>query len=462
MRMRAGLLTISSALACGVLATESTQKPEDRTTPSNQNEPVASWSIVGPIEGQLIQGATKNEEVEDAGVENRIVFSSVDDRSPSMEEMRKRLADPEQREAMRAEQRASLDQFYSDLEAELNLGSRTREALVELLTNQYLESLDAMFGSGVELRRREAWPSIQSLAAAENRKLDQLREVLGEDGLERYQEYTATMHERGQVREIDAHLGAADKLSPEQKGRLVKLFREKNQLDLSPPVQSRMSNLMRSRDPGSPTFREDLQRESQLATIESNQQILWRKETSNRWMAERASAFLRTPQKAALAKTMDADIARQRKWIAQARAKAGLDPAIPEHQNEEGAPVVKPASGEVTLDLIVRVNGGEPVHVVHTGRNGEPLKFKASEDLFVEAEWTLFDDNWIDVRLTYFEEGPNGRRRLQGGSGFGTMGNISGETAPSDNSIGARGSSSTIVTGRKAYSVELSASAAAR
>jgi hypothetical protein len=64
------------------------------------------------------------------------------------------------------------------------------------------------------------------------------------------------------------------------------------------------------------------------------------------------------------------------------------------------------------------------------------------------------------VRLTYFEEGPNGRRRLTGGSGFGTMGRIAGDTRPND--IGSRGSSSTIVTGRKAYSVELSAIAEAR
>ena len=111
---------------------------------------------------------------------------------------------------------------------------------------------------------------------------------------------------------------------------------------------------------------------------------------------------------------------------------------------------------------MVRVNGGEAVHVTHTDPNGEPFKFKASEDLLVEVEWTLFDDNWVDVRLTYSEEGPNGLRRLQGGSGLGTMASVSGGTSPGDNAIGARGSSGTIVTGRKAYSVELSASAAAR
>jgi hypothetical protein len=437
MRVRAGLLAVSLALVCGVLATASTR---------NEGPSVATWAQVeGPVTGQVA--------VEGAAVENRVFF--VQPGSQSMEEMRARLADPEQRKAVRAEQRASLEQSYPDIEEELKLGSATRESLMELLADQYMASMDAMFGDA----RREAWPSTQAMAEAENRKLDQLREVLGEDGLERYQEYTATMYERRQVREVDAYLSAPDKLSPEQNARLVKLFKEKNQMGIPPPPSSRMSNLLRSHDPGSPTFQQDMQRESELATIEANEQMLKLRETSNRVMTERASGFLKPAQNAALAKANEADMARQRKWIEQARAKAGLDPSTPVRKNEESTPPRKAASGEVWLDLVVRVNGGEPVHVTHTGANGETLKFKASDELFAEAEWTLYEDNWIDVRLTYFEEGPNGRRRLQGGSGFGTMASFSSDTSPGDNS---RSSSSTIVTGRKAYSVELSASAAAR
>jgi hypothetical protein len=441
MRIHAALLAITSALACGVL----------------DGAPLASWAQVeGPIEGQLIQGEINSPNAEGAGVENRIFF--VQPGSRSMEEMRARLADPEQRKAMRAEQRASLEQSYFDIEEELQLDAATREALMELLTDQSMKSMDAMFGDP----RREAWPSMQSMAEAENRKLDQLREVLGEDGLERYQEYTATVYERRQVREVDAYLQATDKLSPEQKTRLVKLFKEKNEGALPPPAQSRMSNVLRSRDPGSPTFQQDMQRESQLATIEANEQILRLRETANRIMSERASGFLRPAQSAALAKANEADVARLRKWTEQARAKAGFPPSTPGRQSEESTSPRKAASGEVTLDLMVRVNGGDPVHVTHTGANGETLKFKASDDLYVEAEWTLYEDNWIDVRLAYFEEGPNGLRRLPGGSGFGTMGRISSDTAPGDNSFGARNGSSTIVTGRKAYSVEVSATAATR
>ena len=280
----------------------------------------------GRIEGNIFRdGNMKSAEEENSGAESRIVFVPFGERSQSMEEMRARLAVPEKRKAMRTEHRASLQQTYPDIEVVLNLDSTTHEALMELLTDQHMESLDAMFGD----HRPEVFFGMHRLPEAENKKLDQLREVLGDDGLERYQEYTTTVHERRQVREVDAYLGATDKLSPEQKARLVKLFQERNRMGIPPPTPSRMSDLLRSRDPRSPTFQEDMQRESQLATIEGNQQMLRLRETSNRWMAERASGFLRPAQNAALAKANESDMARQRKWIEQARTKAGLDPAIP-------------------------------------------------------------------------------------------------------------------------------------
>src|SRR5262245_18293093 len=130
-----------------------------------------------------------------------------------MKEMRARLADPEQRKAMRAEQRDGLVRTYPDIEEQLKIDSPTRDALFELLADQHMESLDAMF----DQHRRPAMPSMQGMVGTENKKLDQLRALLGEDGLERYQEYTVTAYERQQVREVDALLGPGDKLSPEQK-----------------------------------------------------------------------------------------------------------------------------------------------------------------------------------------------------------------------------------------------------
>ena len=121
MRMRAGLLAISLGLGCGALATESAQKPEPRTQTSNEVEPAASAERVdGRIEGHIFQdGNMKSAEVENSDAESRIVFVPFGERSQSMEEMRARLADPEQRKAMRTEHRAGLEQIYPDIEERL-------------------------------------------------------------------------------------------------------------------------------------------------------------------------------------------------------------------------------------------------------------------------------------------------------------------------------------------------------
>jgi hypothetical protein len=453
MRTRPGLLTISFILASSasaIIAMESTQTPATQTPQSSEDATPSTFPESAPevVQGQFF---VTSEGEESAGVENQVIFlSEPGDASQSMQQMRARLADPEQREVVRAEHRANLQQLYSDIAEELSLDSATHEALIDLLTDQQMEMLDLIH----DQRRREAWMSTQAQVDDQNRKLDDLRGVLGEEGLERYQQYVGTQSERRQVRDVDARLGAADKLSPEQKDRLIALFKEKNRKDLPPPAPvSRMSSLLSSRDPGWAPFNEDLQRESQLATIAANEEILRLRRTSNRWMVEQAAEFLTPTQTSALSKMNEAQTQSLRQWIEKERARAGLDRAIPE-RGEEHAPLRKPVSGDVTVELTLKVNGGEPVNVTHTGPNGEPLKFQAADELFVEANWTLFDDDWLDVQLTFFEDGPTGRRRLDSGSGFAT-------TARTSDSPALRGSSGTIVTGRKAYSVELSVGAAA-
>ena len=103
MRMRAGLLAISLGLGCGALATESAPKPESRTQTSNEIEPAASGERVDRrIEGHIFRdGNMKSADVESSDAKSRIVLVPFGERSQSMEEMRARLAVPEQRNAMR-------------------------------------------------------------------------------------------------------------------------------------------------------------------------------------------------------------------------------------------------------------------------------------------------------------------------------------------------------------------------
>jgi hypothetical protein len=450
MRARLGMLTIPFVLVCTAIAMESTQTPSNQTSRASEDAPSASpESAQEALQGQFFISA---EAEEGAGVENQVVLARFGDASQSMQQMRARLADPEQRGAVRAEQRTNLQQLYPDVAEALRLDAATHEALLNLLTDQQMEMLDQVHDEG----QREALHSMQAQVDAQNRKLDELRGVLGEEGLERYQQFVGTVSERRQVRDVDARLDAADKLSPEQKDRLIDLFKEKNRKDLPPPLPpERMPSFLNSRDPGSPTFREDLQRASQLATIEANEEILRLEDASNRWMAERAAEFLTPAQASAVAEVNETQTETHRQWIEQARAKAGLDGAIPE-RSEERTPLRKPVSREVALEMTISVNGAEPVRVTHTGSNREPLSIQASDELSVEADWTLFDDDWLDVKLTFYEQGPTGRRRLDSAGGFGML-----TKTPDGVASRSGGGTNMAVAGRKAYSVEMTVAAMA-
>jgi hypothetical protein len=60
----------------------------------------------------------------------------------------------------------------------------------------------------------------------------------------------------------------------------------------------------------------------------------------------------------------------------------------------------------------------------------------------------MYDDDWIDVHLAYYEEGTTGQRRLSGGS----ISTVQARTT--DGSLITGGSGGTVITGRKGYLVE--------
>ncbi|HEY0939907.1 MAG TPA: hypothetical protein VGE08_07400 [Steroidobacter sp.] len=80
--------------------------------------------------------------------------------------------------------------------------------------------------------------------------------------------------------------------------------------------------------------------------------------------------------------------------------------------------------------------------------NGESFTFAAGAGLIAEATPTMYDDDWVDVHLKYYEDGVTGRRRLIGG-------NISTtHTRPPEGSPASGGSSGVVISGRRGYAVE--------
>jgi hypothetical protein len=442
---RLGVVSVLTCLANAVLAAEPAQVPrEDKA--GNQANGVQMW-----VSSQFVGSDDKNGE-------NQLVFSTNSaGPSAAMERMRTRLKDPEQRPALRAEQRASIQEQHPDVARVLGISPATVEKLVESLTDQQMERLDGMYSDPDRGTTRPFMDSIQAQADAETRRLDTLRELLGEAGLERYQDYSTTLGERMQASRFDAHLDSSNRLQPEQKDRLIALLREQNLREREQSQRSGLSSLSFAlRDMVTPT--ENRQQTTLLRNIELNEAALRRMLESNRIFSERAAGFL-TPAQLAVFSQVNAERANsQRQWVERTRVQAGLNPAIPESPEVvpgSSAPQRIALAGNVKMEITLTVNRNKPTTFTHIGSNGAPVTFEAAEGLFVEATPTLFNDHWLDVQLTYYEQGPTGKRRLAAEGGFGTL------TMSPDGSPSRGGGGGTLVTGSKAYAIETTATASA-
>ena len=379
--------------------------------------------------------------------------------SQAMRQMRERLKDPQQRAALRTEWRAHIAESHPDIGQALDIDAATEEKLIELLTDHQMDQLDEFHlrfeDDRTPAQTQSEQTQIRALADRETKRIEALRELLGQERLERYQTFKTTSRERTQVAMLDARLDPAHKLRADQKERLIAVYQEHNIRDLD---QHRLSTF--SRSPFGTAFRElpsaeELQRISQLQTIASNEEIWRRMPQSDGLLRQRAAEFLTEPQLTALAQMNAAEANSLQRWIEQARAQAGLSPNIPEHSEappEASQPPRTPLAEDVKLSIKLAVNGSEPAVFTHVGRNGEPATFAIAEGLLVEARPTAYDDEMFDLQMTYYEEGSTGKRVI---GRMGQMGPITRATVD-PSSLDRRGGGSTVVTGSKGYAVEVS------
>jgi hypothetical protein len=432
--MKTNLERLAWGLALVYLATFVRAAESDQEAPAAQ-EP---WSV------RSMEGAWLPVPVEVQSGENQLIFRTGDAAQQAAQELRERLENPERRAEYRAEQRTSLEQLYSDMEQELGIDAVTKDKVMELLTDEQLMRMETSF-----LVQPDHEAAMQKEADFETQCLASLRELLGPEGLEKLQFYRATLGERQQVNQFDALLPATEKLQPEQKSKLVRLFSEKNKGVLEQALRSH-SSTMRIGEMERLPSPEELQRRSQLLTIEGNEAMLRRAKEENPVLEKRAAQFLSPAQLAAFTRMNEEESRRLREWIEEARLQAGLSPQIPE---SEQSLVPRPAprkavTGEATFEFKVTVNRNAPVTVTHTGPNANPILFEAAEGLWVEATPTLYEDHWLDVHLQFYEQVGSEKRRLDPGSRFGTL------SHRPDGTPSGGGMSTDVVTGSKGYAVK--------
>jgi hypothetical protein len=379
------------------------------------------------------------------------IFNVFGDGSEHIRKMRERLNDPQQRAALREEQRGHIVYSHGDVAEALQLDAATYEKLIEVLTDQHMAQLEGFHQRDISQPPLDMTSHLQAHTERQNRELDALRQLLGPEKLERYQAYRSTLGERYQLRELDPYLNATDRLSPAQKEKMIELLRDHNQR-----VMRGHHSMMRSRASLSagmrqPLSQEDLQRRSQLMHIESSEDHWRRMPESNRQLRERASAFLTPSQLAALEQAHAERLKLLQQSIEQMRVEAGLSPDIPA-QAEAAEPPPAKVARDVRVRIKTAVNQGKPVSVTEIVSSGKAVTFEMDEGLLVQATPIVYANDTYELRVEYFEQGTTGRRLI------GNMGNV-GTLQPAPPVADApMGSSATIISGSKAYGIELSAS----
>jgi hypothetical protein len=376
--------------------------------------------------------------------------------SQTVADMRARYEDPQQRPKMREEQRQSTVDSHYGVADTLQLDAPAFDKLIDLLTDQQVEQSERFFrefatpvpGGDQKIR-------MQAEAERVTNQIQALREVLGQEKLERYQALRSSLRQRLQLRELDQRLGDSDKLDSTQRERLVELLHEQLMASIE---RSQPLTFQRSRAPLpgpllSMPSQEELQRVSLLETIASNEEIWREMPESNRQLQELAAELLTARQLAMLVQMHAETLADQQRRIEQMRAQAGLMASIPE-QPQVGAMPPAVVNRDVTLSIRVAVNSESPRYLTMVVSSGKSLCLEISENLTLEATPVVFDNELYSLRAEYFETGVTGRR-LIGNSG--EMGLLKPASVEMRAIYMSGRTSGKVLAGSKGYAVEMNA-----
>lgn len=446
---RLGMNLLLCSVAIPAIAAQSEQTPQpgaDPPPPAATHAPFVilqhgGSAVFRPADPNAGNGEPAPDE-QGGKMQNRLRFVTGEQMNEIRQRLTERLTDPVQRVALRAEQRAMLESQNAGVGRLVGLDPAMEQKLIELLTDQQMEQLDKF-----HLQPRSGIPDLQQHADEITQRMDALRDLLGDEKLERFQEFQMSQSGRYWVAQLAARLAPADQLQPDQEDRLVALKQE--QFQISSPTSGMWRTLRRGFGPSSSL--EEMQRHSQRQGLIANENSWRRRQVENRAIEQKAAAFLTATQLAELTKYQAQEQDNLRRFVESARAEAGMDPRIPEKPDVvEETP--QPIEAQLQVEVRLSINR-ELTTVTRTVRTGESFTFEAAQGLLVEATPVMYEDDWIEVHLSYYEEGANGRRRLSGGT-------IStAQARQPDDSLSTSGNSGTVISGRRGYAVETSISA---
>jgi hypothetical protein len=190
--------------------------------------------------------------------------------------------------------------------------------------------------------------------------------------------------------------------------------------------------------------------DSQLLTIEANENVWRRTPEANRQLRQQAAAFLTAAQLSQFEQLHADKLQQLQQSIEHMRAQAGLSPNIPATV-EAPKPIVQEFTRAVRVWIKIAVNNAMPATFAEVVNSGTPFTFEMDEGLLVEATPTVFGNDTYALHIKYFEQTQTGKRLIGLIRNVGTL----SRPEPADDWIMGGGSS--VVVGSKAYTVELSA-----
>jgi hypothetical protein len=355
-------------------------------------------------------------------------------------EMRRKLVDPELRKALRAEQRASIESQHPGLAEALEITPDLHKRLIDLLTDEQMKHLDLFYA---EQAQPFGADSAKNYAAAETRKNQQLRELLGEERYVRYLDYREQSPSRQRLAYYEARLDPQDKLTADQTERLRALLQKEWEESLA-----RRSGMMRNPFGRLAFSASDREASLRKANIELNEDGFRRLKEDSRLLLKQLADILTPAQFKVFERIETEKIAGQRKYVQQMRVSAGMAPEFDETLKDEPDADSELKAGRVRLELSVRANNSEPVKASVVTENGKAAaQFEGPEGLWVEATPSLLNDGSGQVNFKFYESVNGKRRALSGSMGTGIL------PQQKDTPLGMGGGSGSTFSGLQTYEI---------
>jgi hypothetical protein len=358
--------------------------------------------------------------------------------------MRKRLSDPALRDDLRAETLAQIRSGYPQIAEELGLDPELEARLFEVLTDQQMAHLESFYRESPDPQREgdPARDSMQQLADEQTRAKQQILDVLGEARFEHYLGYMDTRGERLQVVFFEGQLEQRDRLTPDQRQRLMALLRAEEDRHAARQIAEWHLKSDSHDGDDSPESMQKLN----VALNEDNYRLMLE---DSRALLARLPAILTPSQLDAYARMEASKLASQRSYVEELRAGAQVTSNFDDAQPRTLPARRTPATGKVRLELTLTIDAHPPVMADVVTENGRaPPAIQCPEGLWVEATPALYEDGWAQVDFTYYEERGGKRIRLRDRVSTGYL-----TRDPQSGLLGGGGGGSTLGGGRKSFAV---------